>query len=145
MHLVNMSIDADEYPRNKNESILYLDKQREDNMGYHRYKNKPGGYYRGRSRYGGYYTYHGCYIATCVYGSYDCPQVWVLRRFRDQYLQKALLGRLFIRSYYFISPKLVSVFGNEAWFHNVSKKVLDRIVCILENKGYSSSPYFDEV
>ena len=98
-----------------------------------------------RSRYGGYYTFHGCYIATCVYGSYDCPQVWVLRRFRDQYLQKALLGRLFIRSYYFISPKLVSVFGNEAWFHNASKKVLDRIVCILENKGFSSSPYIDEV
>ena len=24
----------------------------------------------------------GCYIATCVYGSYDCPEVWTLRRFR---------------------------------------------------------------
>lgn len=22
---------------------------------------------------------NGCYIATCVYGSYDCPQVWTLR------------------------------------------------------------------
>ncbi|MFR9028073.1 MAG: DUF2726 domain-containing protein [Clostridium sp.] len=30
----------------------------------------------------------GCYIATAVYGSYDCPQVWVLRRFRDQILEK---------------------------------------------------------
>ena len=26
----------------------------------------------------------GCYIATCVYGSYDCPQVWILRRYRDE-------------------------------------------------------------
>ena len=26
---------------------------------------------------------NGCYIATCVYGSYDCPQVLTLRRFRD--------------------------------------------------------------
>ena len=26
---------------------------------------------------------NGCYVATCVYGSYDCPEVWVLRRFRD--------------------------------------------------------------
>ena len=25
----------------------------------------------------------GCYIATAVYGSYDCPQVWTLRRYRD--------------------------------------------------------------
>ena len=25
----------------------------------------------------------GCYVATAVYGSYDCPEVWVLRRYRD--------------------------------------------------------------
>ncbi|MDR0918559.1 MAG: hypothetical protein LBM93_04840 [Oscillospiraceae bacterium] len=27
-----------------------------------------------------------CYIATAVYGSYDCPEVWTLRRFRDYIL-----------------------------------------------------------
>ena len=37
----------------------------------------------------------GCYIATCVYNSYDCPEVWTLRRFRDEYLEKYYLGRLF--------------------------------------------------
>ena len=25
----------------------------------------------------------GDYISTCVYGSYDCPEGWMLRRFRD--------------------------------------------------------------
>ncbi len=30
----------------------------------------------------------GCYIATAVYGSYDCPEVWVLRRYRDYKLSK---------------------------------------------------------
>ena len=25
----------------------------------------------------------GCYVATAVYGSYDCPEVWTLRRYRD--------------------------------------------------------------
>ena len=35
----------------------------------------------------------GCYIATCVYGSYDCPQVWVLRRFCDETLKQHALGR----------------------------------------------------
>ena len=29
----------------------------------------------------------GCYVATCVYGSYDCPQVWTLRRYRDDVLK----------------------------------------------------------
>ena len=28
----------------------------------------------------------GCYVATAVYGSYDCPQVWTLRRYRDDTL-----------------------------------------------------------
>ena len=36
---------------------------------------------------------NGCYIATCVYGSYDCPEVWTLRRFRDCTLEKTWYGR----------------------------------------------------
>ena len=42
----------------------------------------------------------GCYVATCVYGSYDCPQVWTLRRFRDDTLGSTWYGRTFIRVYY---------------------------------------------
>ena len=37
----------------------------------------------------------GCYIATAVYGSYDCPQVWVLRRYRDQNLSAHFCGKIF--------------------------------------------------
>ena len=39
----------------------------------------------------------GCYIATCVYKSYDCAEVWTLRRFRDNTLSQIWYGRLFIR------------------------------------------------
>ena len=49
----------------------------------------------------------GCYIATCVYGSYDCPEVWTLRRFRDEGLRKSRCGRAFVKLYYRISPALV--------------------------------------
>lgn len=38
----------------------------------------------------------GCYVATAVYGSYDCPQVWTLRRFRDYTLAETWYGRAFI-------------------------------------------------
>ena len=38
----------------------------------------------------------GCYVATAVYGSYDCPQVWTLRRFRDYTLAGSWYGRTFI-------------------------------------------------
>ena len=39
----------------------------------------------------------GCYIATCVYGSYDCPQVRTLRRFRDEVLKQSAPGRAFVK------------------------------------------------
>ena len=54
----------------------------------------------------------GCYVATCVYGSYDCPQVWTLRRYRDYTLAETWYGRLFIHTYYAISPTIVKLFGN---------------------------------
>ena len=53
----------------------------------------------------------GCYIATAVYGSYDCPEVWTLRRFRDYKLTATWHGRLFIRAYYAVSPTVVKLFG----------------------------------
>ena len=69
-----------------------------------------------------------CYVATAVYGSYDCPQVWTLRRYRDDTLSKTWYGRAFIRTYYSISPKLVKWFGNKRWFNRFLKPKLDRMV-----------------
>ena len=42
----------------------------------------------------------GCYVATAVYGSYDCPEVWTLRRYRDYSLAETWYGRAFIKLYY---------------------------------------------
>lgn len=85
----------------------------------------------------------GCYIATCVYGSYDCPEVWTLRRFRDFRLAQSLLGRLFIRIYYAISPTVVSLFGNRSGFRCFWRKVLDSMVLKLKSEGMSDEPYQD--
>lgn len=95
--------------------------------------------------FGGYNhsSSEGCYIATCVYGSYDCPQVWTLRRFRDQILSKYSLGRAFIRLYYALSPRLVQWFGQKTWFHRFWKKKLDWLVSSLKNKGVSDTKYQD--
>lgn len=60
-----------------------------------------------------------CYVATCVYGSYDCPQVWTLRRYRDNTLASTWYGRLFIHTYYTISPTIVRLFGNTYWFRKM--------------------------
>ena len=83
------------------------------------------------------------YIATSVYGSYDCPQVWTLRRFRDYTLAKIWYGRLFISAYYAISPYLVKWFGHTRWFKNIWIKSLDQTVALLNSKGVSDAPYED--
>lgn len=86
----------------------------------------------------------GCYIATCVYGSYDCPQVWTLRRFRDYTLDETWYGRLFIKCYYAISPTLVKWFGETKWFRSIWKSKLDRMVANLNNKGVDDTYYYDK-
>ena len=85
----------------------------------------------------------GCYIATCVYGSYDCPEVWTLRRFRDNTLASSPLGRAFIKTYYAISPKLVKCFGDTSWFQKFWRKRLDKMVSSLRSKGVADTPYED--
>ena len=85
----------------------------------------------------------GCYVATAVYGSYDCPEVWTLRRFRDQKLATTRSGRLFIRCYYAISPRMVRLFGGKRWFSRFWRQRLDRLVTRLKARGYDDTPYRD--
>ena len=86
----------------------------------------------------------GCYVATCVYGSYDCPEVWTLRRYRDQTLGSTRRGRAFIKLYYAISPKLVKMFGKTKWFKKMWKGKLDRMVKKLNDSGVENTPYQDK-
>ncbi|MBQ4066997.1 MAG: hypothetical protein IJD22_05070 [Clostridia bacterium] len=86
----------------------------------------------------------GCYVATAVYGSYDCPQVWTLRRYRDNTLAKTWYGRAFIRTYYAISPTLVKWFGHTDWFKNMWKGKLDSMVEKLNSEGVEDTPYEDK-
>lgn len=86
----------------------------------------------------------GCYVATCVYGSYDCPQVWTLRRYRDYCLAKTWHGRAFVKLYYRVSPTLVKWFGKSKWFKQLFLPLLSRVVANLQGKGYASTPYQDQ-
>lgn len=85
----------------------------------------------------------GCYVATCVYGSYDCPEVWTLRRFRDNTLAASRLGRAFIKLYYAVSPTIVKKYGKTTWFKQFWKSILDKLVHRLNRKGVEDTPYKD--
>ncbi|MDR3048408.1 MAG: hypothetical protein LBV16_00980 [Elusimicrobiota bacterium] len=86
----------------------------------------------------------GCYIATSIYNSYDCPQVWVLRRFRDHTLESYWYGKTFIKIYYSISPTIVKLFGKQVWFNNFFKPQLNKLVDKLKDKGIADTPYRDK-
>ena len=85
----------------------------------------------------------GCYVATAVYGSYDCPQVWTLRRYRDYTLAETWFGRAFIRAYYAVSPTVVKWFGKADWFRGIWRPKLDKMVERLNHSGVEDTPYND--
>lgn len=89
-------------------------------------------------------TKSGCYIATAVYGSYNCPEVWTLRRYRDNVLNNSWYGKLFIRTYYAISPTLVKWFGTTNWFRNLFIVPLNKWVTKLNKRGFENTPYSDK-
>lgn len=75
----------------------------------------------------------GCFIATAVYGSYNSPEVKLLRKFRDEILSNNIFGRLFIKSYYIFSPLLADYIINHKRLKNIIKQLLDKVVVKLNN------------
>jgi hypothetical protein len=76
----------------------------------------------------------GCYVATMVYGSYEAPEVLVLRKFRDHFLAHYSLGRSFIRWYYTHSPSFVEHYQNSPVVNNFIRFLLNGLVKFLSNK-----------
>lgn len=70
----------------------------------------------------------GCYIATMAYGSYDHPQVLVLRNYRDHILMKSEWGKIFVTGYYFISPYIVTGLHGHRWINSIIRKCLDTFI-----------------
>lgn len=73
----------------------------------------------------------GCYIATMAYGDYDHPQVMELRKFRDEFLNKSVLGRSFIRFYYKYSPLLVLRLKDKPKTNDIIRTLLDQLIRII--------------
>jgi tetratricopeptide (TPR) repeat protein len=73
-------------------------------------------------------TKTGCYIATVVYESYSCDEVFALRKFRDEYLAKYPAGRWFIQFYYMVSPYLASKISHSLNAKKAIKKLLAMVI-----------------
>lgn len=77
----------------------------------------------------------GCYIATMVYGDYEHPKVLILRQFRDNVLERNLLGKQFVKVYYFLSPKVVKRLQNCDVVNGLIRFFLDSIIKLI-HRGF---------
>jgi hypothetical protein len=76
----------------------------------------------------------GCYIATMAYGSYEHPQVLILREYRDHKLSRSTLGRAFIKSYYAASPYFVVALKNHHRINKLIRSILNVFIRSLKNE-----------
>jgi hypothetical protein len=74
----------------------------------------------------------GCYIATMAYGDYDHPQVMILRKFRDEVLDKSEFGKWFIKTYYHYSPKLVKKLKNKKVINSMIRRILNQFIKLIK-------------
>lgn len=65
----------------------------------------------------------GCFIATASYGE-DSEEVEILRRWRDEKLYHNLFGRLFVRTYYGVSPPIANFISKKPFLQRVVRKGL---------------------
>lgn len=73
-----------------------------------------------------------CYIATMAYGDYDNPQVMILRKFRDEVLDKSVFGKWFIKTYYHYSPKLVEKLKKQKTVNSIIRKALNQFIKLIK-------------
>ena len=52
-----------------------------------------------------------CFVATACYGDFNHPDVMTFRQWRDTSLLNSVLGRLFVETYYTVSPPLANYIG----------------------------------
>jgi len=86
----------------------------------------------------------GCFVATAAYGSYDAPEVRVLRRFRDEILLSSAAGRAFVRLYYTHGPRAAAFVSGHPLLTSAARTALAPAVigakCILAVPAGARAP-----
>jgi len=84
----------------------------------------------------------GCFIATAAWGSYLHPKVAILREFRDHYLLSNGPGRLFVRTYYRLSPPIADFIARHESLRSMTRWMLTPLVLAVETPPVLLLPLF---
>jgi len=76
-----------------------------------------------------------CFIATACYGSYDAPEVQVLRRFRNERLLPSPAGAGLVRLYYWLSPPLARAIAERPLWQKGVRRLLALVVRLVGVPG----------
>lgn len=75
----------------------------------------------------------GCYIATAVFGSYNAPEVLILRRFRDEIMLNNIFGTIFVKIYYRLSPTFAIWLKDSRLTNLYVRNILNYIIKKIRN------------
>ena len=75
-----------------------------------------------------------CFVATAVFGSFDAPEVRMLRWYRDHILATYRGGRLFIQSYYQWGPHMGRIVYRSSFVRCVLMFILSRVANHIQRK-----------
>jgi hypothetical protein len=73
----------------------------------------------------------GCFIATAVY-SENSKEVQILRQFRDRFLLNNWLGKLFVNTYYLLSPPIADFIRSHMFLKTIGAILLTPVVVLAE-------------
>ncbi|GEM_PF-2341886 len=73
-----------------------------------------------------------CFVATAAYGSYLDPHVKVLRTFRDRHLLTNKMGKLFVKTYYAVSPQLAKSIAPSPFLRAAARHMLSVLIFSIE-------------
>ena len=79
-----------------------------------------------------------CFVASTAFGDPNHPDVVYLRRFRDEWLSKRHLGRIFISFYWKLGPKLARMIEPSPRIKRMAKRMIQALVLHIKRAKYLS-------
>jgi hypothetical protein len=75
-----------------------------------------------------------CFIATAAFGSYQAPEVILLRKFRDRFLLTNAPGTLFVEFYYRVSPSIADFISHYDSLRRATRLALKPLVFSIQHR-----------